>query len=176
MIEQAEKLGASHITFLPLDYSSDTSFARTQSPDLLKNIPNRAEVAQMTDLVTELTDTAYIMSHPVLREEGADLLRVLEYYETANGLRESINPRCNTPKTNIIIDAYGNINLCFFTESVGSLTTASVHDVLTSPKATQMKQLVQDQMLERCRGCVCPVEYSASPITYNPARSDYTDE
>lgn len=172
MVEAAKIIGATYITFLPLDYSSDMSFARTGEPDLGLQVLGVEDVEELRGIVAKMLDVSYLEEHPILREKGADLQRIVAYYEAANDLRPPVNPRCNVPKTTVIVDAYGHVRLCFFTDTVGSLQDANMYEILVSPEAKTIKQKIQQQILERCKKCICPIEYKPSPVVYRPPISN----
>lgn len=167
MVEDATGIGATYITFRPLDYRSKVSFGRTgEVEDLTPQILTAADIAELRVIVETMLDESYLAKRPILREKGADLQRLVTYYEAASGLKSSVNPNCDVPKTNIIVDAYGHVKLCFFIDAVGSLQNASVDEILKSEEAKTIKQAVQEQMLETCQGCICPTEYRPSSVVY----------
>lgn len=165
VVEQAESIGATHITFLPLDFNSDVAFARMGTPDLKAEVLGIEEVAELEGITLMITSEDYLQKHPVLREKGRDLRRVVEYYQAVNGLRPTAIPECNTPKTSVIVDSHGHVRLCFFTETVGSLQSDSIYEILGSAPAKAIKHNVQEGTLERCNNCACPIVYQRSYIT-----------
>jgi len=162
IIELGKKLGADKISFIPADMISTIAFGK---PERIKNkdrvIPSLEQLVKYRKIVKSIINEQIKKNNlkDFLIEHGRDLKRVYDYYLAIYGAKKPIYPKCNSGWTSISIDFQGNIQACFFYESIGNILETPLEKALKSDKMIKFKQKIINHNFEFCKWCTCPFYY-----------------
>lgn len=92
-------------------------------------------------------------------ESREKLRRIVLHYRAHLGLCEPESPQCNAPWVSAVIETDGTVRPCFFHRPIGSVKTASLHQVLNGPNAVDFRLSLDVSTDLTCRRCVCSLNW-----------------
>lgn len=150
-IDAARGLGCDHVSFLPLDASSDAFGGRLG--ERFRLLPSADQVARFQTAIDRLDDMGAFEDGFVA--EKPDKLRRLARHLLASGGNGSFErPACDAPWWSSVVEADGSFRPCFFQPPVG--------DVRTGLRALRQGDGYRRALAtirganETCTRCVCP--------------------
>jgi MoaA/NifB/PqqE/SkfB family radical SAM enzyme len=156
-IATVRRIGADHVSFLPVDVSSPAfggSPARRQPL-----VPTAEQVRHLHAIVDQLEADGQLGDGFVL-ESAARLRRLAAHLAAAGGVGTFARPRCDAPRWSSVVGVDGTVRPCFFHAAVG--------DVRPGLRAVRASRVYGDalrtieQSNPTCARCVCPKWRGAS--------------
>jgi MoaA/NifB/PqqE/SkfB family radical SAM enzyme len=146
IVSAARRLGADHVSFLPVDASSQGFGGRPETRRAL--VPSEAQVRRLEQTISRLEDDGFVL-------ENADKLRRLARHLAASGGRSSFErPRCDAPRWSAVVTADGGVKPCFFHAPVGDVRAG----ITPTRRSREYRAAVQriEAPNDTCARCVCP--------------------
>jgi len=147
----AQDLGLTSISYLAADLTS-TAFNRAEPWPMLRQ--NEVALAP-GDLPALDQQIAALARNPFVIDSPSHLSRIAQHFRAHLGLATHIAPHCNAPWVSALLTTDGTVQPCFFHPPVGSLATAPLAQILTSPRATQFRASLDVATNPTCQRCVC---------------------
>ena len=158
IIETAQQLGVSQISFLPADVTSE-AFNRANpwdEPRQHEILPAKEELPELVDILqTVIKKYAALFATGFVAESPAKLSRIGQYYTASYGLTPFPYKKCNAPWVSTVIEADGTVRPCFFLPSLGNIHDRSLPEILNSPEAIAFRRGLDMDANDTCRRCVC---------------------
>lgn len=108
---------------------------------------------QIERLSTEWQGTGFLL------ESREKLLRIVRHFQSHLGLAEETAPRCNAPWVSAVVEADGTVRPCFFQPAIGSVSGASLLQVVNGPQAVAFRATLDVATNPVCRRCVCSLNW-----------------
>ena len=150
-VASARRQGADHLSFLPLDVSSDAFGGR---PDERAHLLPTAEQARQLDTTIERLERERQFEDGFLLEDAAKLRRFARHLEASGGRRSFERPRCDAPRWSSVVTDGGALRPCFFHPAVGDIRTG-LATVRSSPAYREAVARAEAPNAT-CERCVCP--------------------
>ena len=150
-IASARSLGLDHVSFLPLDASSDAFGARPSARAAL--LPSSAQVVGF-EAAVRAHDAAGGFADGFVSETAEKLLRFARHLRASAGEALFERPPCDAPWWSSVVEADGSVRPCFFQPAVGD-----ARDGLRAVRRGPAYRLALRQIRrpnDACLRCVCP--------------------
>jgi MoaA/NifB/PqqE/SkfB family radical SAM enzyme len=152
----ARALGASQVSFLPIDVSNPHAFARREGFSLelalrLEDIP------VLDDLLNEIqSEHAADFHSDFICESPAKLRRIRDYFLALLDRGAFPRVRCNAPEFSAVVHADGKVAPCFFIPAPAAAPRApDVVAALASEPARALRASIRAGERLECKKCVC---------------------
>ncbi len=150
-IDAARGLGCEHVSFLPIDASSDSFGAR---PDLRRAlVPSREQVDRFDAAVAAL-ERAGGFADGFVSESPAKLLRLARHLRASGGQGAFERPPCDAPWWSSVVEADGALRPCFFHAPVGDVR-AGLGALRQGEEYRRALATIRADN-DTCDRCVCP--------------------
>ncbi|HMX37786.1 MAG TPA: radical SAM protein [Ferruginibacter sp.] len=163
IIEAAQQLGVSRISFLPADVSSH-AFNRQQAWDNPRQheiLPAEEELEDLKAATTYLfTNFKKEFDTRFIAESREKIQDIYYYYAAFYGRNDFPFKKCNAPWVSTVIEADGTVRPCFFHDAIGTIHTAGLEEIINSDKAIAFRKQLDMANNETCRKCVCYLNLS----------------
>jgi MoaA/NifB/PqqE/SkfB family radical SAM enzyme len=152
----ARRLGASQVSFLPVDVANPHAFAR-QSPAVPDHALQGSDLPILGDLLCALErDCATEFRSGFIAESPHKLRRIAQYFAAVRGLAPFPPVRCNAPEFSAVIGAHGEVHPCFFISGPSPAAAADELDQrLNSPGLRDLRRTIRTGARPECARCVC---------------------
>lgn len=163
MIELAESLGVTRISFLAADVLSG-AFGRNPLDEGEKNreiILSQEEVLEFRECMGELVQThRWAFERKFISESPQKLSHIADYYEAFHGKAAFPRNSCNAPMISTVITSTGDLQPCFFLPAFGTVHGGSIEQTLNMPSIRSTRSRVKEDSMDRCQTCVCTLKVS----------------
>lgn len=143
-IESARDLGCDHVSFLPLDATSDAFGGR----DRTALVPSAEQVARFERAVEAMGPSAFVSEPP------AKLLRFARHLRASGGAGRFERPECDAPWWSSVVEADGALRPCFFQPAIGDVREGLSR--LRSGDRYRLALRAVQGANAACERCVCP--------------------
>jgi len=151
IVTAARRLGADHVSFLPVDAFSDAFGGRPESRRAL--VPSDEQVRGLEAAIDRLEADGVCRDGFVL--ESADKLRRLARHLAASGGRVPFErPRCDAPRWSAVVTVDGRLKPCFFHAPVGDVREGVARGHRSWEYRAALRRIEAPN--ETCARCVCP--------------------
>lgn len=165
IIDTALKYGAGSVSFLAVDVANAEAFGREvtsssnepHSPPLLAL--SQEELPELENILDQLQKShKKQFKDKKIVETPEKLRRVLyDYFSAVNGLQPFQGPLCNAPHVSAVIEVDGRIRPCFFLPSGAKVGKIPLAQALNQPKMLDLRRAFDQDKLQECKRCVCPL-------------------
>jgi MoaA/NifB/PqqE/SkfB family radical SAM enzyme len=152
----ARELGASQVSFLPVDVSNPHAFARRE--DFSPELALRAEdIAAFDELLEKLErEHAAEFQTGFIAESPAKLHRMRAYFAALCGLGRFPPVRCNAPEFSAVVGADGRVAPCFFIPAPRHAPRApDLAAAVVSEPMQDLRAAIRAGERPECARCVC---------------------
>jgi Fe-coproporphyrin III synthase len=152
----ARELGASQISFLPVDVSNPHAFARREGashePALRSDdIPLLDEFLRALE-----SEHAADFRSGFIAESPLKLRRIRDYFAALCGQREFPPVRCNAPEFSAVVNVDGRVAPCFFIPAPADAPRAPrLTEALVSEPMRALRMAIRAGQRPECTKCVC---------------------
>ena len=167
LIDLAQGLGATQISFLAIDVASRTAFGRhpqeAPAEHLCRLVPDGEELTEFERLITALEhERAAAFESGFIAESPLKLRRILEYFRAVRGLGPYPPVHCNAPEFSAVIDARQRVHPCFFIQGPDPLEGFhGLAQALDSAGMSSLRAAIREGIRPECATCVCSMWRSA---------------
>jgi Fe-coproporphyrin III synthase len=156
-VAAARRLGADHVSFLPLDAHSGAFGGHASARTAL--LPTDEQVRHLAAIVDGLEadkqfDDGFILERP------AKLRALARHLDASAGRRTHERPRCDAPRWSSVVQVDGTVRPCFFHDAVGD-AREGLAAVRRSAAYREALGRIEDANAA-CERCVCPKWRGAS--------------
>jgi Fe-coproporphyrin III synthase len=152
IVESTRRMGFDHVSFLPLDASSDAFGGEPAVRQRL--VPSPEQLRSFRETVGRLARGGRLDGGFVL-ESPAKLLRLGRHLEATAGGAAFDRPACDAPWWSLVVETDGSVRPCFFHERVGRVP----QDGLVALRRSDGYRAALDRIRRpnvTCDRCVCP--------------------
>lgn len=150
-VESARRLGGDHISFLPIDVSSE-AFGGAPA-HRVSLVPAALQVNELRRVIDRLEAGGAFRDGFIL--ESADKLRRLARHLDASGGRAPFErPRCDAPRWSSVVTADGRVKPCFFHAAVGDVREGLARRRASPDYRAALTRIEAPN--DTCARCVCP--------------------
>ena len=153
----ARRIGADHVSFLPLDAQSEAFGGAPDGRRAL--VPGEDQVRRLEAAVAAL-ERGGAHADGFLLESPAKLRALVRHLEASRTGMPHERPRCDAPRWSSVVTADGRVRPCFFHAPVGD-ARPGVTAVRTSPAYAAALARIEAPN-GTCASCVCP-KFRGSP-------------
>jgi MoaA/NifB/PqqE/SkfB family radical SAM enzyme len=158
IISAAMEIGLDQISFLPADVTSD-AFNRAElwEKDRQESvlIP-KEELPELKAMLNKLSEDFHnLFENKFIAESKEKLQKIYRYYSAHHGLEPFPEKKCNAPWVSAVVEADGTVRPCFFHDSLGSIKSESLDDILNSEKSNAYRKGLDIHNNPTCVKCVC---------------------
>jgi MoaA/NifB/PqqE/SkfB family radical SAM enzyme len=167
LIDLAHTLGADAISFLAVDVLSSAFGRAASTPDasLLLGAEESEEFALSCAAILEARAADFQSG---FIETPPERFRALPaYFGSWNGRNPPPVNHCNAPDVSAVITATGAVLPCFFLPAIGSIRRQPLRDILSSPRAREVRLQVRDYEPEPCHRCTCTLKITPARALLN---------
>jgi MoaA/NifB/PqqE/SkfB family radical SAM enzyme len=158
----AHLLGLKSISFLAADLDSQ-AFNRFQPWEAYRKAQVGLTLQEVATLERELEIVRREWEGTGFVAEDAEKLhRISNHFRVRLGLSKPVAPRCNAPWVSAVIEADGTVRPCFFHNSIGSLKSHTLLEVLNGFEAQQFRNSLDVATNPVCARCVCSLNWNNS--------------
>ena len=146
IVKLAADLGVNHISFLPVDLSSDNGFGRK------KWIKEQYQLQSKEIVIDELSEILNVqewLQSGLIPNQGKNIKEMISYFQGM--LRYQI---CNAPDTSIVVEMNGDVKGCFFRKAIGNICTESIDFLMNSPRFICEKREGRHRSFLECDNCI----------------------
>jgi MoaA/NifB/PqqE/SkfB family radical SAM enzyme len=155
-ISLSRRLGASQVSFLPVDVANPHAFARRE-PLLPELALRAADLPVFGQLLRALErEHADDFRSGFIAESPQKLWRMHQYFSAVCGLGAYPPVRCNAPEFSAVVGARGTVSPCFFIS--GPRATAPLQDLereLNGAPLIDLRRRIRAGARPECARCVC---------------------
>ena len=152
----AQRLGASQVSFLPVDVANPHAFGR-QSAAVPDHALQDTDLPVLGDLLCALErDCAAQFSSGFIAESPHKLRRIAQYFAAVRGLAPFPPVRCNAPEFSAVIGAHGEVHPCFFISGPPQPPAwGGLDERLNAPGLRDLRRTIRAGARPECARCVC---------------------
>lgn len=151
VVAAARALGATAVSFLPLDASSDAFGGDPRARRAL--VPTAAQVAAFEASVDRLAAAGALEGGFVL-EDAPKLRRLARHLRASAGEAPFERPPCDAPRWSMVVEADGSVRPCFFHAPLGA-AREGLRALRSSPRYAAALLGIEGPNAT-CERCVCP--------------------
>jgi Fe-coproporphyrin III synthase len=152
----ARELGASQVSFLPVDVSNAHAFARTERVSYQPAL--RGDDVPLLDELLDALEANHAddFRSGFIAESPAKLRRIREYFAALRGQCEFPAVRCNAPEFSAVVDVDGRVAPCFFIPAPTLAPRApQLEQALASEPMRALRTAIRAGERSECAKCVC---------------------
>lgn len=161
-VAAARELALNAISFLPVDLTSH-AFNR----DLVWPVDRQNEIGlsplDLSFLEAEvealIAGNAADLPKGFIVEAPQKLRRIVRHFRAHLGLEKAQSPVCNAPWVSAVVERDGTVRPCFFHESIGNATEASLKEIINGDQAREFRNTLDVSANRTCNRCVCSLYY-----------------
>jgi Fe-coproporphyrin III synthase len=171
----ARELGASQVSFLPVDVSNPHAFARNERVSYEPAL--RGDDVPLLDELLEALQAEHAedFRSGFIAESPAKLRRIGEYFAALRGQCEFPPVRCNAPEFSAVVDVDGRVAPCFFIPAPRLAPRApQLEEALASEPMLALRTAIRAGERSECARCVCSMWRDPAQLVHERFRQRVT--